>query len=372
MLLDVDNAVPYLLERGYLAARDVIDGGVRVTSVSRRNRNLRVTRGDGTGFLVKQAEAVGSEATLGCEAAFYRMCAHDDRAAAMRPYAPTMVGVEEADRALFIELIGDAVPLTDLRGRYGDAALLVRLGRAIGLAVGTCHRAFPTLVEHPSRHADRLGRQVPWVLWVHRPGPEILDELSAGNRKTLHILQQRGDLARRLDVLRRGWRVETLIHGDLKADNLLIAGDVDGDPTVKLVDWELAQLGDPAWDLGALLRDFVLAWIFSMPVGRGIGPEEMIAAAAHPLAGVQVGMRALWVAYLAAAEPRADHVAGLRLRAAGYAGALMIQTAYEHTQRASRLGNHEVLMLQVAANVLADPADAALALFGIPDRGARR
>jgi hypothetical protein len=374
--LDVDNAIPYLIERGLLSPRDVTETGVRVTSVSRRNRNLRVSRRDGTGWLVKQAEAAGSQSSLRAEAGFYRMCHHDFRGEAVRPLVPALEGVDDAAGAIFIELIGDGVPLSAYRPRFAEAALLGRLGAAIGRAIGTYHRAFRSLVGTPSRDCGRLAQQPPWVLWVHRPGPEILSELSAANRKTLRILQGSGELGRQLDRLRRDWRVETLIHCDLKADNLLVVGDLDDDeqaePAVKLVDWELVQLGDPAWDVAAMCKDFVLHWILSMPIARGTPPAELMAAARHPLSGFQHGLRALWRGYTTAAELSTDEAQRLLVRASGYAAAWLVQSAYEHAQRATALGNHEVMMLQVAANVLADPADAALHLFGIPMRGLAR
>ena len=50
-------------------------GDLLVTSALRRNRNLRVTRRDGPGYLVKQSDDPGFGGTLlKCEASFYRLC----------------------------------------------------------------------------------------------------------------------------------------------------------------------------------------------------------------------------------------------------------------------------------------------------------
>lgn len=368
MLLDVDNAIPYLLERGHLSPRDVVEGTVRVTNVSRRNRNLRITRRGELGLLLKQAEAAGSTATLDNETSFYRMCHQDARGEPVRPLIPKLHGVEEADQVLLIELVEDARPLTLWRHRFDSAAFLTKVGGEIGRVLGVYHQAFRSLIGTPSRHSARLGRNAPWVLWVHRPGPEILAELSAANMKTLRILQQKVELSQRLDQLRKGWRTQSLVHCDIKADNLLVRGDPDGDIGITLVDWELAQLGDPAWDVGAMFKDFVADWIVSMPISKRRSSREMMEAAVHPLAGFQAGLRALWRSYQAAAELGSEANEFL-VRASGYAGAWLVQSAYEAAQRAADLGNHEIMMLQVAANVLANPTEAALQLFGIPMRG---
>ena len=54
-----------------------------------------------------------------------------------------------------------------------------------------------------------------------------------------------------LRAARARWSRLCLVHGDLKHDNVLVCG-AGGDRLVVLVDWEMARLGDPAWDLAAL------------------------------------------------------------------------------------------------------------------------
>jgi thiamine kinase-like enzyme len=56
-------------------------------------------------------------------------------------------------------------------------------------------------------------------------------------------------LVRGLRRARGAWRELALIHGDLKHDNLLR----DGAGHYALIDWEMARIGDPAWDLAGLL-----------------------------------------------------------------------------------------------------------------------
>jgi hypothetical protein len=382
MILDVDNGVPYLIERGYLDAAAVVEGDVTVVSASRRNRNLRVTRRDGSGYLLKQADDASSGAsdTLRTEAAFYALCWSDEHpeARAMRACIPRLVGRESDDDLLIIELVRGAGSLRDQVARLGSAEFLTAVGRATGTALGTFHAAFRHLVRRPGVFGSRLSKEAHWVLWVHRPGPEILASLSAANMQTLRILQGDAELSRHLDRLRRGWQVDTLIHCDIKADNLLVrdheaaAGASDpGATQITIVDWELVQLGDAAWDVGAVLKDFIAFWIGSMPVAAGVAASEMAGKAEFPLAGFHAGLRSMWQAYRTAAGLDVQAADALLRRAVEYAAACLVQLAYELSQRASGLSNHAVMMLQVAANVLRDPAGAAIQLFGLPLRYTR-
>jgi aminoglycoside phosphotransferase (APT) family kinase protein len=58
-------------------------------------------------------------------------------------------------------------------------------------------------------------------------------------------------LSQGLRSAREGWRNLCLIHADLKHDNILLIEDADS-PRVAIIDWEMARVGDPAWDLAGL------------------------------------------------------------------------------------------------------------------------
>ena len=76
------------------------------------------------------------------------------------------------------------------------------------------------------------------------------------------------------------WRDETLIHGDIKSDNILVGPPRDRheaqEDTVWFVDWEFVQIGDPAWDLASALHDFMIFWTSSMPLEPDLAAEAMI------------------------------------------------------------------------------------------------
>jgi hypothetical protein len=110
----------------------------------------------------------------------------------------------------------------------------------------------------------------------------------------------------------------------------------------------------------------LIFWVYSMPAGGGLSAEQMIAAARYPLATLQGAMRALWAGYRAAGGLGSAEADELLARSVAFSGARLIQSAYEMAFGAHVLPATSVLLLQISANLLADPGLAQVQLYGIP------
>ncbi|AKJ05792.1 phosphotransferase family enzyme [Archangium gephyra] len=368
-MLSVDTAVPYLLERGLISAQALIDGDLTITSAARRNRNLRVA-GSGGGYLIKQpdASAFGAEQTLRAEVAFYSFCEQEPAVAAMRALLPRLKYFDPERSLLALELLENPQPLWTHYASRDVARFPFQTARAVGQALGVFHRTFrlPGPAEDP--RLSWMSRQLPWVMRVHKPGPEMLSTLSPANYQTLRILQTQEQLSQNLDRLRKLWTPVTLIHNDIKSDNVLVLPPREGPegaPEVRLVDWELVQVGDPAWDIAGALQDMVLFWVASMPVGAPLTPEQLVASARYPLPVLQQALRALWQGYRVAAGLDAAEASALLARAVPYSAARLIQSAYESAHTSNALPATSVLMLQISANLLNDPRASQVQLYGL-------
>jgi hypothetical protein len=75
---------------------------------------------------------------------------------------------------------------------------------------------------------------------------------------------------------REAWRPVALIHGDIKTEHCFAAPRVGGGVEVRVIDWELSGLGDPAWDVACALSEILTA----VPVTaiRGAAPLPDAAA----------------------------------------------------------------------------------------------
>jgi thiamine kinase-like enzyme len=157
------------------------------------------------------------------------------------------------------------------------------------------------------------------VLALHRPPLEALRYLSAASVELVKELQRDAAACRAMEELREGWSAVALVHRDVKWANCIAVGGA-----IKLVDWEMAGWGDPAWDIGSALAEL----------------------AARPAAAV-----ALWRAYAAARAPDP----GLRDRALRFAGARLVQTAFEHAQELVTLDDRATTDLRAGCALLVTP-----------------
>jgi hypothetical protein len=369
-MLDVDNAIPFLLERGWINPEWVVDGDLTIRSRARRNRNLSAEGPNHLGYLIKQPDELASEGhrTLRAEAAFYDFCQQEPAASAVARFLPRMV-YRETDRALHVlELVPRAMTLGAHHGSSDALAFPIDASRLLGEALGTLHRVFrlPGLAQDP--RLDWLTRPMPWVFSAHRPWPGLLANMSPAGARVLQIIQEHEGLDAHLDRLRTQWRTETIIHGDLKSDNVLVRRSTSSERArtkVWLVDWELAQLGDPAWDLAGALHDFLLLWTASMPLNPELSTEERITQARYPLDALRPAARSFWEGYQSSAALAPGAADDLMLRAVAFSGARLILAAYEMSAEQVELSALTVLLLQISANLLANPVLGQVHLYGI-------
>ena len=332
-MLEQHEVAGYLLKRRLIGRRSIVAGSLRISDASSRNRNVRVSGGrPGASYLVKQGIVADSAHTLANEAALYRRLTSGS--ARLRACVPQLHGYNRAGGVLILEWIEHGEDLErHIASRDGcPPALAAALGRVLA----ALHAVAPD--------EEELRRDAPWVLALHRPPLEALRSFSAASVELVKRLQADAPLCRALDELREGWAPLALVHRDVKWANC-IAHPAPGSGSarltrVKLVDWEMAGWGDPAFDVGSAFSDCV-----------GAGPG--------PAAG------ALWSAYVRAARLDDAAATALLTRAVRFAGARLVQSAYEYTQEATVLSDRVVDSLAVARELMLAPDAARVARLGL-------
>lgn len=358
MILTAASLIPYLQDRALLDPAAIVDGDVRVVDSSRRHRNFKVLRRREPGLFVKQVRS-GDAQTLQLfqrEAACYWLAGRDEGLAALRGLIPAFHDYDPALQTLTIELLPEAESLMEHHTRLGETPVGVahRLGEVFAAFHGGVH-----LRPEVSWQAVFPGA-LPAILMSHRAAPEQTAAFGPAGAWIVELVRRFPEVHLALDTLAAGWQRSTLIHGDVKWDNCLVLPD----GAVQIIDWELADVGDPLWDVGSVFQSYLCHWVMSMPAGAPAA--DRVERAGAPLETMQPAMRAFWEAYAAARGIAGPEARRQLERALLYGAARLVQTAFETAvglpQAAVSLG---VPMVQLSANVFGRPRESVAELLGI-------
>ena len=223
---------------------------------------FRAERDDGTAFVLKRVSADGSDwlaratGDKGRTAQLHLAGAFDEMP---KSIGHGIVAIERSDDAAWIAM-------RDLHAQLLPATARLSRGqsRRILAAAAELHRAFHGRVpDGAASLSARIGMSSPAVADAERPHPDLLPkqfeqgwdafaELVASDVADA-VLALTRDLQPLCDALVRANGAPTLIHGDLRGDNLGFEDD-----RLVLIDWDLATAGTPgvefAWYLAHSAR----------------------------------------------------------------------------------------------------------------------
>lgn len=361
-MLAQQELLPYLLDRGLVTRQSVVEGDLAIEDASRHNRNYTVMRDRAPSYLVKQGGHAAGFATVSYEAAVLQCLARLDGQPLTRMLPRSVLYDRESD-LLILELLRDA---QDLRAYHNRRGRFPRsLAARVGGFLGTLH-ALP-LPAGMDGEGFTLSRRVPPVLSLHQPPLALIQTVSGGNLRLIALIHRFPALCASIAAARAGWQATSLIHGDARWDNVLVTRPDGGRgrSTVRLIDWESASIGDPCWDAGSFLSEYLAHWLGSIPSVGDVPPGQLVALARVPLERVQPAMHAFWRAYTRRLGLTGDEERAWRRRAVRYAGIRLIDRACEQMDAASRLTGMTYHLLQTSLNIMQRPDAAAIELLGI-------
>jgi len=366
MVITSRNIVYYLLERGLITFDSVVNGDLIVSDTSRRNRNFKLLRKHSPSYFVKQIQNWEPQAiaTLQREAACYQVAQTDPDFAPLAALMPKFVMYDPARYLLIVELLPEGENLSEYHRRLGKFPL--EAAALLGQVLGTYHRQEGTTPKNTAR-ASMFPKMIPWILSIHQQSAYQFNPLSAANSELLRIVQQDPEFHPALDALRSQWQFTSLIHGDMKWDNCVVYNDAnqDGKLRLKVVDWELADLGDGCWDVGAIFQAYLSFWIMSIQITEGALPEQLVDLAQYPLEEMQPAIWEFWKAYVDTLDLKGPAVAELLQRSVKYGAARMIQTAFEYMYYSPQITPNVICLLQASVNILTKPDEAIRHLLGM-------
>lgn len=319
-----DEVIAHLIRAGAIDPRRALIEGLVCVPCGRSHAVLRVELGGQPVLSVKLfgASRGETEGTAAAELLARRLAREVPALAALVPQ-----GHDSGNPHLLIAAWVAGRPAWEAEGEAAPELTtgLPALSARLVPLLAAMHRAS---AQHLRRHPDTgIDRAVPWILRL--PDGDSPADLWS-NPLIADVLAQivaRPELIAGLRRARAAWRPVGLIHGDCKLDNVII-GD---DGSIRLIDWEMARLGDPAWDLAALSHRLL--------IDQGEG------AAAH--------LAQLAADYAAAIALPAQPIA---LRVPLYGAAWTLMSALQYRSTASEPDKASIVRM----------IDAALAGFAMP------
>ena len=262
--------------------------------------------------------------------------------------APRLVGWSERETALSVE----ALPGGNLAERiHSDRLLDVGLASSLGAALRRLHD-----------EGRDIGRGLPAAstgpVGDHRPTPADMRRFSAGAMEVIVLLQRASSLCTRLDRLCVPPPAETLIHADVRMENVMVGGPAG----VRLVDWEYSGCGEGLWDVAMAMAWCVSAWLSSIPQIPAVSPDRLMSEAALPLDGFRPGLGAMWRSYRDGLPD--DGGAALR-RCLELVSVRLVQIAVEAARDSEDLRAVSAMHLQLADNLLERPEALSRRLLGL-------
>lgn len=348
MYLTSQSLAYWLIQRGLLDPSVITQGDFAVEELEFHNRGFRVYRPTTKPLYVKQLREFDRPNVL-ClqrEATFGRAVARTDSVHWLKSRMPTFLDYDARHHAVTVELLAETENLHETMERVVTIPESVSRGLGQLIASFTFKECDDLLAAIPN---DLCAGKPPWILSFHVDQGSGL--LSPANEQFLKMIQADEILKSNLDDLRSNWQATSLMHGDLKWNNVLTR-DTDSEPNWYVIDWEMVDRGDPRWDLGTMIQCWWYFWILSTPPDELTSLDEMLSRRRSAFDETRLSLNALWDGYQAAIGMSASESHKLRNIVACFAAARMLQTVYELLNSQESIGLSAQVMIEMSRRIL--------------------
>ncbi len=378
IVLDTNNVFEYLANLNY--CREIDRETSKVTIIPAKNFNLLIVLADQTHLLVKQE-------------------LHNDRGQSKQEFwLAWRIQLLTQEFASFGDQISMFLP--KIRHFDPDSSILVveylneyqdlyhyytkenqfpiEIARSIGQLLASVHSQTFQRTEYQQfldqqldqvaqlKNIEKINPAIDIINRLSRITPSIFQVMPIDCLQFFKLYQRFPSLSQAIFDLGNSITPSCLIHNDLKINNILLDLNWDS-PTaqiIKLIDWERADWGDPAFDLGCILGSYLEIWLDGLVISNTLSVNESLQLATTPLELLQPSLFALIETYLAKFPAilvaRPDYLN----RVVQFAGLSLIQRIEITIDEDRIFGNRGIIMLQVAKQLLCTPQAALKTIFG--------
>ena len=336
-----------LKEQGMIDPKTLSDHQFTIFEQSRRNQNIIIANESDEGFFVKRANSMDHQWTVSREAEIlqYIRSVHSTSY-----FAPRLLSWQPEKQVMITRMVSNARSMASYyrqQKRYYPS-----IAKTMGEQVGLLHTIPPPSCPQ---------MLPPWILEIHKPTLEHMKIYSPALLHFVRFIQSDEILCKHMDRLAQSWQSSTFIHRDLKFDNILMhRSSRKKKYEITLTDWEISGGGDPHWDIGSIVSEYLYYWVQSTHLIQA-DPSLNQVQTNIPLESLIPSIHAFVYAYLQTSKP--DHKKKFLGTCVQYAGVRLIQFLYEGHRKSHSFGKGSALALQLAANLIKRPAEATFSLL---------
>jgi aminoglycoside phosphotransferase (APT) family kinase protein len=316
--------------------------GATVVDTAVQGRGIRLGFADGRRVVVTTAApAAGAPGSLAHESSVL---------GALHPMGlPVPRPITTLSGSTSTVLVTEDLPCRELLPHRRDAAggTSTAWAAAVGTALGRVHEARRCGVPERLPRSDPARRLLQaWTVVTPR------DVAHAGEGFTDLVRElRRTDLLDALAETAACWTSGGLIHGDVTLGNVVCGPDPADDRPLWLTGWGTAGRGDPRWDVGCLIGDYVYSWLTRAELVADEGLDAWTVPADPPFGAVRAEICAAVDAYTAerAVEP------GDRRQWVRYAGFALVRRVFTAALYSTALPPRSLDHLQMAGQLVRRP-----------------
>ena len=256
----------YLLNQGLIDRNSLVEGTYSVTEQNTRNKIFKVRSTAQHAYFIKQrpASSGDSDFVLQKEATCLWLFNHAKEYKNLLQFTPAYFGYDVDNGILICEYIEGTQSLENI---FEPADYEMKTDLLIKIAEILSAFHFPLTRDLLENRSVRFfPRQIPWVFnlldWSRGKDAPPFGARQMESQ-VIAALQHHPEHLERMAELKPAYQLRSLIHGDVKYSNFLVCKEKDKSE-LRIVDWEIADVGDPIWDAGGVIHNLLLTEILRL------------------------------------------------------------------------------------------------------------
>ena len=363
MLLTESNIAFYLMDKGLITNKSIVEGKFTAHVADSRNNNFVINRdfSDQSQYFIKQVKALDKEKTdtLRIEATCYWLANNDDDYQALKAFLPKYYDFDYLNHILIIENLSDCISLHEYFLQKQNISLEIAHQQAEVLA--SYHGALSEKIQQ-SQSMKLFAKGKPWVFSIaSQDYTQWMATTPKAEQQTMQLILGNKEFLSLIQALENTWQTKSLVHNDIKFTNFLVNKSVfeEQKAQIRLIDWELADIGDPCWDIAAMFCSYLMLWVQNSDTQYHYLPMSFSPEALKP------AFQEFWKTYTQKMDLSKTQSQEMLLKSMKFCGLKLIHTCFETTPYTQTLQPQSAKLLQLSLNILKAPEQSISSLLGL-------